>query len=134
MKRAVTKCPSVDIKIMGESMPSLLDSGIMISLMWQTYFKRYFRPHLGPVQGAVAKAYNLFDLKSANGVGIPLSRYIKLDVELLGLKVPRAGFLITQTPSEVLDSEHDLTLQYAEVECGEVSLLRSHSETQIHHV
>ena len=33
MKRAVAKCPSVELKIMGESVPSLLDSGTMVSLM-----------------------------------------------------------------------------------------------------
>ena len=33
---AVVKCPSVELKIMGESLPSLLDSGSMVSLMWKT--------------------------------------------------------------------------------------------------
>ena len=76
MKRAVAKCPKVNVTIMGENMPSLLDSGSMVSLMQQTYFNRYFRLQLGPVEGAVAEAHNLFDLKSANGGGIPLSRYM----------------------------------------------------------
>ena len=44
----------------------------------------------------------MFDLKSANDGGIPLSRYIELDVEFLGLKVPKVGFLITQDLNEVL--------------------------------
>ena len=52
----------------------------------------------------------MFDLKSANGGGIPLSRYVELDVEFLGLKVPRVGFLITQNPNEVLDPEHKTRL------------------------
>ena len=33
MKRAITKCPSVKLKVMGESVASLLDSGSMVSLM-----------------------------------------------------------------------------------------------------
>ena len=33
MKRAVAKCPKVNITIMGENMPSLLDSGSMVSLI-----------------------------------------------------------------------------------------------------
>ena len=33
MKWAVATCPSVELKIMGESVPSLLDSGSMVSLM-----------------------------------------------------------------------------------------------------
>ena len=95
---------------MGENMPSLLDSGSIVSLMQQTYFNRYFRPWLGPAEGAVVEAHNLFDLKSVNGGGIPLSRYIELDVEVLGMKVPRVGFLITQNPNEVLDPEHKTRL------------------------
>ena len=110
MKRAVAKCQRVNITIMGENMPSLLDSSSMVSLMQQTYFNRYFRPWLGPAEGAVAEAHNLFDFKSANGGGIHLSRYVELDVEFLGLKVPRVGFLITQNPNEVLDPEHKTRL------------------------
>ena len=69
MKRAVAKYPKVSITIMGESMPSPLDSGSMFSLMQQTYFNRYFRPWLGPAEGAMAEAHTLFDVRSANGVG-----------------------------------------------------------------
>ena len=60
MKRVVAKCPSVDIKIMGENRISLLDIESMVSLMWQTYFNIYFRLQLRPAEGAVAKALNLF--------------------------------------------------------------------------
>ena len=110
MKRAVAECPKVNITIMGENMPSLLDSDSMASLVWQTYFNRYFRPHLGSAEGAMAEVYNLFDLKSTNGGGIPLSRYVELDFEFLGLNVHRARFLITQNPDEVLDPEHKTRL------------------------
>ena len=110
MKRAVAKCPKVNVTIMGENMPSLLDSSSVVSLMQQTYFNRYCRPQLGPAEGAVAEAHNLFDLKSANGGGIPLSRYVELDVEFLGLKVPKVGFLITQNPNEILDPKHKTRL------------------------
>ena len=110
LKRAVAKCPKVNVTIMGENMPSLLDSSSMVSLMQQTYFNRYFRLQLGPAEGAVAEAHNLFDLKSANGRGIPLSRYVELDIEFLGLKVPKVGFLITQNPNEVLDPKHKTRL------------------------
>ena len=106
MKRAVAKCPKVNITILGEIMPSLLDSGSMVSLMWQTYL----RPWLGPAEGAVVEAHNIFNLKSANDGGIPLSRYIELDVEFLGLEVPRVRFLNTHNPNEVLDLEHKTRL------------------------
>ena len=66
---------------MGESLPSLLDSGSMVSLMQQDHFNRYFRPHLGPAEGSVADAHHMFNLTSTIGGGIPLSRYVELDVE-----------------------------------------------------
>ena len=62
------------------------------------------------MEGAVAKAHSLFDLKSTNSGSIPLSRYVKLEMELLGLKVPRVRFLITQNPNEALDPEHKTKL------------------------
>ena len=81
MKWAVAKCPSVELKIIGESVPSLLDSGSMVSLMLQDHFNRYFRSQLGPAEGSVVDAPHMFDLISASGGAVPLSRYAKLDVE-----------------------------------------------------
>ena len=110
LKWAVAKCPSIKLKIMGQSVPSLLDSGSMVSLMWQDYFNQYCRPQLGPAEGLVANAHHLFDLTSASGGAIPLFRYVKLDVEFLGLQVPRVRFLITQNPNKVLDPDHKTRL------------------------
>ena len=106
IKWAVTKCPSVKLKIMGESVPSLLDSSSMVTLMWQDHFNRYFRLQLGPAEGSVSDAHHMFNVRSTSGGAIPLSRYVKLDVEFLGLQVPRVRFLITQNPNKVLDPEH----------------------------
>ena len=101
MKWAVAKCPSIELKVMGESVPSLLDSISMVRLMWQDHFNGYFRLQLGPAEGSVADTHHLFDLTSASGWAIPLSRYVELDVEFLGLHVPRVRFLITQNPNMV---------------------------------
>ena len=54
----------------------------------------------------VADTPHLFNLTSASGGAIPLSRYVGLDVEFLGLHVPRVGFLITQNPNKVLYPDH----------------------------
>ena len=110
MKWAVAKCPHAKLKIMCKSVPSLLDSGSIVSLMWQDHFNQYFRLQLGPAEGSVADAHHLFNLTSASGGAIPLSRYVELDVEFLGLHVPRIGFLITQNPNKVLDPDHKTRL------------------------
>ena len=91
-KWAVAICPSIELKIMGESVPSLLDSSSMVSLTWQDHFNRYFRLQLDPAEGSVADAHHLFDLTSASGGAMPLSWYVELDVEFLGLHVPRVRF------------------------------------------
>ena len=106
MKLVVAKRPSIKLKIMGESVPSLLDSSGMVSLMQQDHFNRYFRPHLGASEGLVADAHHMFYLTSASGEGIPLSKYVNLDVEFLGLQVPRVRLLIIQNPNEVLNPVH----------------------------
>ena len=67
MKWAVVKSPSVELKIMGESVPSLLDSGSIVSLMQQDHFNRYFRLQLGPAEGSVADGHHIFNLTSASG-------------------------------------------------------------------
>ena len=36
--------------------------------------------------------------------------YVELDVEYLGLQVPKVRFLITQNPNKVLDPEHKTKL------------------------
>ena len=105
-KWALAKYPSIELNVMGESVPSLLDSGSMVSLMWQDHFHRYFRSQLGPAEGLVADTHHLFDLTSASGGAIPVSRYVELGIEFLGLHVPKVGFLITQNPNNVLDPDH----------------------------
>ena len=52
---------------MGESVPSLLDSGSMVSLVWQDDFNSYFRLQLGPAEGSVADGHHMFDLTNASG-------------------------------------------------------------------
>ena len=52
----------------------------------------------------------MFAVTHVSRGAIPLSRYVELDVEFLGLQVPRVGFLITQNPNEVLDPEHKTRL------------------------
>ena len=110
MKRAMVKCPKVNITIIGGNMPLLLDSSSMVCPLWQTYLNRYFRLQLGSVEWAITEAHNLFNLKSANGGAIPLSRYVELDIKLFRIKSAQGQILITQNPNEVLDPEHKTRL------------------------
>ena len=86
---------------MGELMPSLLDSGSIVSLVCHNHLNCYFRPRLGPAGGSDTKAYTLFDLTNANGWHIPLSRYVELNIEFFYFKVPRAGTLVSQNSNVI---------------------------------
>ena len=110
MKWAVAKCPSFELKIMSESVPLLLDSSSMASLLWQDHFNRYFRLQLEPAESSVADPYYMFNLTCASGRPILLSRYVKLDMEFLRLQVQRVRFLITQNLNKVLDPRHKTRL------------------------
>ena len=57
----------------------------------------------------MADAHHMF-IASASGGAIPLCRYVELNVEFLGLQVPRVGFLITWNPNKVSDPEHKTRL------------------------
>ena len=55
MKQAVAKYPSINLIIIKETTPSLLDFGSMVSMMWQDYFDQYFKCQLRPVEGSKAE-------------------------------------------------------------------------------
>ena len=94
-QQSVVICLSINLKIMGESAPSLLDSCYIISLMRHVYFNIHFRLWLEPAEGSVADTHHRFNLKMASGGSIQLSRYMELDMEILRLQVIRVRFLIT---------------------------------------
>ena len=64
---------------MSESVPLLLDSGSMVSLMRLDYYNRYFRLQWRQAEVSVADAHHMFDLTSVSGGAILLSRHVKLD-------------------------------------------------------
>ena len=105
MKQAVASSPKVNLKCMGRKMASLLDSQSMVSLVQQGYFDRNIKPKPGPSRGPEATSHNLFDLKGANGGKMSITRYFKMDIAFLGLKVPRVEFLVVKDPSDLLETK-----------------------------
>ena len=56
--------------------------------------------------GEKSDAYILFNLTVANDGQVPVKKYLELDNNFLGLKVPNVGFLILEEPNTVLDKKH----------------------------
>ena len=46
MKRAVSDCPSVNLQLLGIELPSLLDSGSMVTLIREEFFGKHLLPKL----------------------------------------------------------------------------------------
>ena len=67
-------------------------------------------PHIKPSDGEKANAHQLFQLTAANDGKLPVSMYVELDLNFLGIVVPKVGVLITQEPNELLETCHKTKL------------------------
>ena len=86
MQCAVAKCPKVCISAHGIQIPSLLDSGSEVTLLWQSYFDQHILPKIKPATGKKADTHCLFKLTVANDRQMPIKMYTELDLTFLGLK------------------------------------------------
>ena len=110
MQRAVGTCPKGNMGCGRKRIPSLLDSGSQVTLICQSYFEQEILSHIRPSSREKAEAHQLFQLTAANHGKLPMSMYVELDLDLLGIVVPKHGVLITQEPNELLDECHKTKL------------------------
>ena len=110
MQCAFAKSPKVCIKALGIQIPSLLDLGSEVTLLRQTYFEKHLLPKIQVATSEKANAHQLFHLTVANDGQLPVKMYMELDINFLGLKVPKVGILIVEDPSQVLDKKHQSKL------------------------
>ena len=103
--------PKFSISSKGVQIPSLLDSGSEVSLIHYSHFKEHLLPKIEAPMGENSDAHILFNLTAANDGQLPVKKYIKLDINFWGLKVPNLGFLILEEPNRVLDKNIKLSFQ-----------------------
>ena len=88
-EKTVGKCPVVTVRLVGVDLPCLLDSGSEVSTITEEFFNDHFRP-----QGkTLLPTGHWLNLTAANGLAIPYVGYLELDVEALGVMIPRRGIL-----------------------------------------
>ena len=104
---ALATCPKVNMGCRRKRIPSLIDSGSQVILICQSFFTQEILPHIKPSDGEKAEAHQL---TAANNGKLPVSMYVELDLDLLGIVVPKSGVLITQEPNELLDTYHKTKL------------------------
>ena len=54
MQRAMSSCPKVTLNVQGKGVPSLLDSGSMVTLIQEGYFEKKYSPF---VKGQFGRAF-----------------------------------------------------------------------------
>ena len=104
MQRAVATCPKENMGFGRKRIPSLLDSGSQVTLIYQNLFEQEILPHIKPSDGKKAEAHQLFQLTAAIQRKLVVSMYVELDLDFLGIVVPKVGVLITPKPNELLDT------------------------------
>lgn len=94
--RLIGRCPVVKIKVGGVEVPSLLDTGSMVTTVTQTFFEQYLMPQTNEQ----LKSCTWLQLTAANGLDIPYLGYVELDVEVLGAVLPQMGILVVKDPPD----------------------------------
>ena len=110
MQKAVATWPKVHMGCGRKRIPSLLDSGSQVTLICQSFFEQEILPHIQPSDEEKAEAHQLFQLTAANHGKLPISMYVELDFDFLGIVVSKVDILIIQEPSELLDTCHKTKL------------------------
>ena len=106
LKRAVSQCLSITMEFLGLKVPSLLDSGSMVTLIRETYFNKYILPLLHGTVEELAEAHLFFHLSATNNQEMPVTKYFEADVSILGFGIPSVGFLVVKDPSTILESQY----------------------------
>ena len=101
IQREVATCPRINIGCGRKRIPSLLDSDSQVTVICQS-----IPTHTRPSGWEKAEAHQLFQLTAANNGRLPISMYVELDFDFLGIVVPKVGVLITQEPNKRLDEHH----------------------------
>ena len=77
MQRTVATCPKVNMGYGRKMIPSLLDSGSQVTLIYQSYFKWKILPHIRASGGEMAETYQVLQLTATNHGKLPMSMYVE---------------------------------------------------------
>lgn len=97
----MSPCPHLNVSIGGVLVPCLIDTGSMVSTITESCFIQHFEPW-GHER---LRSCSWLQLRAANGLSIPYTGYMELDIELCGRIVPRCGVLVVKDPPGGLRSQ-----------------------------
>lgn len=88
--------PVMDVFMGGVCVPSMIDTGSMVTLITESFFKEHFE-----CKGKdVLQECGWLTLKAANGLSIPYLGYLELDVKIMGKILPKCGVLVVKDPTD----------------------------------
>ena len=93
-----------------QKVPSLLDSGSMVTLICKGYVAKNILPLLNKSSGKLTEAHSMFRLSATNNEVMPVSKYFEADVTLLGFRILLVGFLVVKDPNVLLEPQHSTQL------------------------
>ena len=106
MHHAVPKCPKLNNKCEGIKISASLDLGSEVLSLYQSSFKKYVKCMIHPSITSKTEACSLLKLTAADDGQLPATMSVKLYMDILELKVPKLGFLITKDLNHILETEH----------------------------
>jgi len=83
--------PTVTARIGGVPVRSLVDTGSMVTLVTESFYREKLKPTLGN-----PNSKTVLQLRGANGLEIPYIGFVTADVEVGGVTVPGCGIFITK--------------------------------------
>ena len=94
----------------GYQIPSLLDSGSDVTPIQQSYYDENLMHLVRAYSVEKSGVHTLFNLTVANDEQMPITKYVELDLNFMGLILPRVGILVTRDPNQFLDPKHQTRL------------------------
>ena len=110
MQQAVAKYPKMSICCKGIQITTLLVSGNEVTLLYQSYFDKHLKPVVSPFGKEKGDIHSVFMLATAYDRQLPISMYIELDMNLMGLKVPDVEFFNAKDHNHILEEKHQTKL------------------------
>ena len=87
-----------------------LYSGSDVTLIWQSYFDEHLVHLVRAHSGEKSDVYTLFHFMVAKDEQLPITKFVELDLNFMGLILPKVGILVTRDPNQLLDPKHQMRL------------------------
>ena len=93
----VGHAPTLEVKMAGVPVLCLVDTGSQVTTVTESFFKE----HLKTLATDVMDPHRWLTVRAANGIEVPYTGYVELDMEVCGMKIPQRGVLIVKDTTEL---------------------------------